>query len=220
VLPSLWEAIAGSREVEWAIRDEETGKYVAFTPEMDTCWRWKDELPERGLACVGKHFGRWAAIVAPRLVPLVVAVAAERREQLTPFQREVADAVRAAGPVIGPELRRLLRAEKKEVDAAVVALQRALVLTASGLVEQEQGWGAVAVDLVERRWPLGQLPSAAAARRELARTVLHSADELSAADLGGALGWRVRVARDVLDELAHAGEARVRSEHGVALYAV
>jgi hypothetical protein len=218
VLPSLWEAVAGARDVEWAVRDEQTGKYVSFTPEMERCWRWKDELPERGLACVGKHFGRWAAIVAPRLVPHAVAVAAGRREQLTPFQRDVVDAVREAGPAIGPELRRLLRAEKKEVDAAVVALQRALVLTASGLVEQEQGWGAVAVDLVERRWRLGRLPSAATARCELARTVLRSAGELSAADLGGALGWRVRVAREVLDELAHAGEAQVRVEADVALY--
>ena len=25
---------------------------------MSRCWTWKDDLPARGLACVGKHLGR------------------------------------------------------------------------------------------------------------------------------------------------------------------
>jgi Winged helix DNA-binding domain len=218
VLPSLWEAIAGSREVDWAIRDEATGKYVSFTPEMDKCWRWKDELPERRLACVGKHFGRWAAIVAPRLVSAAYAVAAERREELTPFQVEVVEAVGAGGPCTGPELRALVGADKKQIDAAVIVLQRALVLTSSGLVEQQQGWGAIAVDLVERVWRIDAVPSVDDARLALARTVLASSGELSAADLGGALGWRVKRSRETLDELVERGEARVRDEDGLALY--
>jgi len=218
VLPSLWEAIAGSRAVEWAVRDEETGKYVSFTPEMAKCWSWKDELPAKGLACVGKHLGRWAALVAPRLVPALAAAASERREELGPFQLEVAEAVRSAGPCTGPELRAAVGADKKQVDAAVVVLQRALVLTNSGLVEQQQGWGAIAVDLVERRWKLGRLPREDDARRELARTVLAASGEISAADLGGALGWRLRPSRTELDALVEAGEARVRLEDDLALY--
>jgi hypothetical protein len=218
VLPSLWEAIAGSREVDWAIRDEETGKYLSFTPDMAKCWGWKDELPARGLACVGKHLGRWAAIVAPRLLPALSAVAADRRDHLTSLQLEVADAVRAEGPCTGPELRALVGAEKKAVDAAVIVLQRALVLTNSGLVEQQQGWGAIAVELVERRWQIEKLPTEQDARLELTRTVLASSGEISAADLGGALGWRVKQSRDALDELVAADEARVRDEDGLALY--
>src|SRR5437870_10397885 len=42
VLPSLWEAVAGRLDVDWAIRDE-AGKYISFTPEMEKCWRWHDE---------------------------------------------------------------------------------------------------------------------------------------------------------------------------------
>ena len=53
----------------------------------------------------------------------------------------------------------------------------------------------------------------------LAATVLGSAGELSAADLGGALGWRVKRSREVLDELAERGEVRVRTEDGLTLYA-
>src|SRR5580765_7674672 len=67
VLPSLWEMVAGTRAVDWAVRRED-GR-LEFTPEMSRCWAWKDELPALGLACVGKHLGRWQALVAPRLVP-------------------------------------------------------------------------------------------------------------------------------------------------------
>jgi hypothetical protein len=126
--------------------------------------------------------------------------------------------VRTGGPCTGPELRTLLGADKKRVDAAVIVLQRALVLTNSGLVEQQQGWGAIAVDLVERRWRLGRLPRVENARGELARAVLASSGELSAADLGGALGWRLKPSRAVLGELVEAGEARLRNEDGLALY--
>src|SRR3954451_10670804 len=106
VLPSLWEAVSGRREVDWAVRRDD-GK-LEFTPEMSRCWAWKDELPARGLACVGKHLGRWAALVAPRLVPALYVTAAERREALDAFQLEVGEAVRTGGPCTGPELRTLL----------------------------------------------------------------------------------------------------------------
>jgi hypothetical protein len=217
VLPSLWQAISGSLEVSWAERDE-SGK-LTFTPEMDRCWRWKDELPEKGLACVGKHLGRWSVLVAPRVVPLLYAVTDDRRESLSSFQLEVAEAVRTAGPCTGQELRGLLGSDKKQVDAAVVVLQRALVLTNSALVEQQQGWGAIAVDVLERRWKLGKPPAEDAARRELAATVLASSGEISAADLGGALGWRLKRARETLEELVERGDALRREVGGIALYA-
>jgi hypothetical protein len=44
------------------------------------------------------------------------------------------------------------------------------------------------------------------ARRELARLVLTTAGEVTAADLSGVLGWRRRVAAEVLDEVAPARE--------------
>lgn len=213
MLPSLWEAVAGTREVEWGI-ERDDGKFE-FTPEMARCWQWKDELPERGLALVGKHFGRWAAVVAPRLAGAAYAAAAERRQSLTALQHEIVGAVRQEGPSTGPELRELVGAEKKAVDTAIVGLQRALVLTNARLVEQRQGWGAIAVDLVDRLW---ELPVVEEPHLGLARAVLSSSGELSAADLGGALGWRVRPARDVLDELVERGEAVGRTADEVMLY--
>ena len=225
MLPSLWESVAGTRDVEWAERRAD-GK-LEFTPEMALCWQWKDELPAKGLALVGKHFGRWAAIVAPRLVPAVYALTGRpgspedfRGADLAPLRRDVAEAVLDAGPSTPADLRALVGAGKREVDAAVVTLQRALVLTNSHLVTQAAGWGAIAVDLVARRWKLGRLPAPADAERVLGATVLAASGAISAADLGGALGWRVRRARDVLDDLVARGEAqRVRGAE-VPLYAL
>lgn len=206
VLPSLWEAIAGTREVTWATERPE-GK-LTFTAEMDLCWRWKDELPARGRALVGKHLGRWAALVAPRLISEVWTVAAERRESLTDVQLEIVDAVRANGACTMPQLRALVPgAEKKHVEQ----LQRAIVLTSSHLVAQSQGWPAIAFDLVDELWDVHEVPGAEA---ELALAVLESSGEVSAADLGGALGWRVKRSREVLDAL----DLRVRVQNDVRLY--
>jgi hypothetical protein len=223
VLPSLWEAISGSREVDWATVDD-TGRHV-FTPEMAKCWAWKDELPERGLACVGKHLGRWSALVAPRILPPLYALTGRsgraedfREGQFTPFQLEVAEAALAEGPSTGPELRALVGADKKQVDAAVVVLQRALVLTNAGVVEQKQGWNAIAVDVLARRSDVSKRPQEDEARRVLAAAVLASARDVSAADLGGALGWRLKRSRETLDQLAELGAAERREARGLPLW--
>jgi hypothetical protein len=207
VLPSLWEAVAGSRAVEWGVQRED-GRFE-FTPEMARCWRWKDELPARRLALVGKHLGRWSALVAPRLVPHVHAAAVERRAALGDLHREIADAVRVHGPCTGPQLRALVGAEKKHVEQ----LQRAVVLTNSHLVAQPQGWDAIAVDLVERLWDVHEVPDP---DPMLAETVLAASGELSAADLGGALGWRVKRARAALERL----DVRTRDDGGTTVYSL
>lgn len=208
VLPSLWEAITGTREVQWGVQRPD-GKFE-FTPEMARCWEWKDELPDRSLALVGKHFGGWAALVAPRLIPHVWTVAADRREELNDLQRTIVEAVEAHGACTVPQLRNLVPgADKKHIGP----LQRALVLTNSHLVEQAQGWPAIAVDLVERLWNVHEVPDA---EQELARAVLASSGELSAADLGGALGWRVKRSRGVLEQL----DLRTRRDGDVTLYSL
>jgi hypothetical protein len=71
---------------------------------------------------------------------------------------------------------------------------------------------------VARRFPLRALPDEHGARRLLAATVLASARELSAADLGGALGWRQRRSRETLEELVERKAARRRLEGGLELW--
>ena len=87
------------------------------------------------------------------------------------------------------------------------------MLTNSHLVEQSQGWPAIAVDLVDELWEVREAPDA---ETELALAVLESSGELSAADLGGALGWRVKRSREVLEQL----DVSVRTEDDVRLYSL
>jgi hypothetical protein len=134
------------------------------------------------------------------------------------LQLEVAEAALAEGPSTGPELRALIGAEKKQVDAAVVVLQRALVLTNAGVVEQKQGWNAIAVDVLARRWDVSKRPNEDEARRVLAANVLASSRDLSAADLGGALGWRLKRSRETLDQLVELGAAERQELQGLALW--
>jgi hypothetical protein len=202
VLPSLWEQVNGDAARNWAIREPD-GTFVGWSEEMGFLWGAKDELPAAGLVCVGKHLAKVATCVAPRLVPLLVAANGEEPEGT---DLVVAEAIRSAGPLTGPQLRESTGLVKKEVDKAVVRLHHRLVLTNSHLVEQDGPWGALAHDLVERKWPLPKrLPEREDARRELALLVLDVTGELTAADLGGVFGWRRKEAAAVLEEV---GEGR------------
>ena len=227
VLPSLWEAIAGAREVEWAVRDT-AGTFLSFTPEMDRLWRWKDGLPAERLACAGRHLARVVSLVSPTLVSsLYVRTERDGRADdfraagLSSLQLEIAEAVLENGPCCGPEIRMLLgTSDKRGVDAGLQSLQRLLVLTHAGIVEQEHGWPAIRLDLFARQWrtQLRRLPSADDARRRLAATVLQSAGDVSAADLGAALGWRRREAAVTLAELEETGAAASHDEAGIKVW--
>jgi hypothetical protein len=227
VLPSLWHGIAG-RGADWAVRDE-SGKATAFTPEFRQLWRWKDELPEQRLACAGRHFNAAALLIAPRLLADAYALtgragaAEDFRDdpELEALEREVAEAVLENGPLIAPELRRLLgTSDRKAVERAIKRLQRRFVLTNAGAVEQSQGWSAISQDLFVRRWKryLRRRPEEGKARQELVLAVLGGADEVSAADVAGALGWRRKQAEEVLDELTTARRAESTATDGIRLW--
>src|SRR5256714_12618688 len=226
VLPSLWRGIAGL-DADWAIRDED-GKPTGFTPEFDRLWRWKDELPERRLAGAGKPFGGAALLIAPRLLAAAYALTGRsgaagdfREDELEPLERQVAEVVLDNESLTGPEIRRLLgTSDRKAVDRAVARLQRRLVLTNAGAAEQAQGWRAIRQDLFARRWrkSLRRLPAEDEARRGLAVAAAAAPDEVSAADVAGALGWRRKQAELVLTELSSAGRLTLRQEEGLQLW--
>jgi len=205
VLPSLWEQVNGSPEQNWAIRDPDGG-FVRWSEPMSFLWGAKDDLPAAGLACVGKHLARVAACIAPRLLPTLVASRAD--EPPEGLEAEIVAVIESGGPATGPELRSVTGAAKKDVDKAVASLHRQLVLTTSHLVEQDGPWGALAHDLLARKWALpATLPPRADARRELAGLVLTQAGELTAADLAAPFGWRRKEAAAVLDEIAEGCDA-------------
>jgi len=196
VLPSLWEQVNGSAEENWSIRDED-GKFVSWSEPMGFLWPAKDELPEQGLACVGKHLARVVACVAPRLVPTLVGANREPADD-----DPVVAAIREHGPLTGLQLREATGQDNKQVDRAVASLHHRLVLTTSHLVEQDGPWGALAHDLLDRKWSVPKKPPARdAARRELASLVLDRAGELTAADLAGVFAWRRKEAAAILDDI-------------------
>jgi hypothetical protein len=227
VLPSLWHGIAGPG-VDWAIRDE-NGKATEFTPEFRRLWRWKDELPERRLACAGRHFGDAALLIAPRLLADGYALtgregtAGDFRDdpELEALDRDVAEAVLENGPLVAREIRRVLGVtDRKAVERAIKRLHRRFVLTNAGSAEQAQGWSAIRQDVFVRRWKrwLRRRPEADDARQALALAVLGGAGEVSAADLAGALRWRRKQAESVLDELVATRRAGAVTEDGIRLW--
>jgi len=218
VLPSLWEAVAGTPEITWSTRDEE-GRFLEFSPEFGRIWRWKDELPERRLVCVGKHVHGRSALVSLDALAALCAARGEP-EELSPLEREVVDFLDEQGPSSTADLPALIGHERKRVAAAVDRLQRKLVLTTAGAQERERGWPAVVVDLLARRYAdqLRRLPDADDARVRLGKLVLRSAHELSAADLAAVAGCTRKQAAAALDRLVDDGAARRRDEEGFALY--
>jgi hypothetical protein len=226
VLPSLWEALTGRQDVDWAER-EDGGRFIDFTPDFARVWQWKDELPEQRLVCAGKHLGGRASLVSLRLLPALYALTGRdgrvddfRDEELSPVERDVAEALLEGGPISTAELPELAGHERKRVNAATQRLQRRLVLTAAGRQERERGWPAVVLDLLPRRYGhrLRDLPSPADARARLAAIVLHSTTDLSAADLAAVIGGPRRDATAALDRLVEDGEARSRDAGGYQLW--
>jgi hypothetical protein len=143
-----------------------------------------------------------------------------RDDDLSPVERDVAEALLENGPVSTADLPELAGHEKKLVSRATERLQRRLVLTAAGRQERERGWPAVVLDLLPRRYGhlLSNLPSPEDARAELAAVVLSSASELSAADLVAVVGRPRRDAAAALDRLVEEGKARSRDAGGYLLW--
>jgi Winged helix DNA-binding domain len=218
VLPSLWEEVAGTPEITWSSRDDE-GRFLDFSPEFGRVWRWKDELPERRLVCVGKHVRGRSALVSLRVLPTLVAARGEPEEP-SPLEQAIVDFLADHGPCSTADLPGLVGRERKPVAAAVDRLQRRLILTTAGAQERPQGWPAVVVDLLARRYgeQLQRLPEPEAARSELAELVVRSAGEVSAADVAAVVGCTRKQAGASLDRLADDGLVRRREEEGFVLY--
>jgi len=197
VLPSLWEQVAGRQDVDWNAK------------EINFFWWAKDDLPAKGLVCVGRHLARSVSCIAPRLLPTLVAASGEPGDG-----EPVTEAIRALGPLTCPQLREATGLAKKEVDRSLNALHRSLVVTSAHLVEGGAAWGSLAHDLLARKWRVPKrLPDRERARLELATLLLDRSGELTAADLRGIVGWRPKECAAVLDEIAES-----RDEDGFRIW--
>jgi hypothetical protein len=226
VLPSLWEAATGTRDVE-VFRPDERGKRT-LTPELEHVWSLHTALSTRSLACVGKHVHGHLAAISREALPACYALTGRsgrpsdfRDESPPALELELAEAVLELGPQTSPDLRRLLGAgDARAVKRALEALERRLVLTHAGEADRGQGWSAAVLDLAARRYAeqVRSLPDRSEAVAWLAATVLRNARELSAADLAAVLGLGRREAAALLEQLADEGRARCREAGGYRVW--
>lgn len=225
VLPSLWEALTGNQDVDWAIRGDD-GRFVDFTPDMARVWSWKDELPEQRLVCTGKHLGGRASLVSLRLLPDLYALTGRdgrpedfRDEDLSPVERDVAE-VLLESPTSSAELPAIAGHERKRVSSAALRLQRRLVVTSAGRQEQAQGWPSIVFDILPRRYSgrLEALPDPDDAKTTLAETILRSAGEVSAADVAAVVGGTRKQAAAALDRLVTERKAHSHDAGGYVLW--
>jgi hypothetical protein len=216
VLPSLWGAAYGERELV-VFRVDERGKHV-LTEELEHVWSLKNQLGAERRACVGKHVGRRAALIAPALVPAFYALTGRtgtvedfRSDELSPLEHDLAEALLATEPQTAPDLRALTGVgDAKATKRALDSLQQRLIATQAGEAEQQRGWDAAVFDLVARRYRahLRELPAVEEARADIATVVLTAAGELSAADLAAMTPGSRKEAEAALDRLVDEGRAR------------
>jgi hypothetical protein len=169
---------------------------------------------------VGKHIRGRSTLVSLRLLPALCAARDEPAE-LSSLERDIVDFLTEQGPSSTADLPDLVSHERKPVARAVDRLQRSLILTTAGAQERAQGWPALIVDVLARRYAaeLRHLPAADDARTLLAGVILTSARELSAADFAAVIGSTRGQAGAALDTLVDQGLARRRDQEGFALYA-
>ena len=187
MLPSLWEQVNGSPAT--------TGRCATPT----------------GRSCAGPR--RWASSGARRTScrPQGLAASASTSRGSRPASRRgccrcssphasapepartkqtVVAAIDAEGPLTGPQLRDLTGLPKKDVDRLVA---RCTAARPHERPPRRAGrpWGAIAHDLLARKWTAAErLPGATRRAASSRALVLEQAGELTAADLAGPFGWR------------------------------
>ena len=207
-LPSLYEA-ATEQPVPLA--------EMAWGPDAQRVWGWKDELPGKGLAWSRRLLrGGRASFLAPDLLADCYPRAGEpddfRQAPLGAEARRVAEILLASGPLPTAVLRQAVGLEGRRggvrFSAAVVQLGRALVCTSFGTEQVGSGWPSVVLELTARAFDLGgHDPDEAARRLRVGRRFLDTMLVTSVRELASVFGWSPAAAHAALDELVDRGEA-------------
>ncbi len=145
LVPSLWEAVAGADAEPFA-----SGMNV----NEQKVWRWKDELPLKGLAWYGNLVAGRASFLSPTMLSLLYtgagAVDDHETAELSHTAHEIAAAL-ANEPLPSATLRTLV-GDRNRYQRAIVELQRQLLVTNAGVHEHPTGWPSALLDLTCRRF--------------------------------------------------------------------
>jgi hypothetical protein len=207
-LPSLYEA-ASEQPVPLS--------EMAWGPDAQQVWGWKDELPREGLAWSGRLLrGGRASFLAPDLLVDCYPRAGDpddfRLAALGAEARRIAETLLVSGPLPAAVLRQAVGLQGRRggvrFSAAVVQLGRALVCTSFGTEQVGSGWPSVVLELTARAFDLGgRDPDEAARRLRVGRRFLDTMLQASARELASAFGWPRAAAQAALGALVDRGEA-------------
>ena len=190
LVPSLWEAVAGSDAEPFA---------AGMNVDEQRVWSWKDELPLRGLAWYGNFVAGRGSFLSPSLLrwlyPASGGTDDHRDMDLSATAHEIATAL-SDGPQPSATLRALI-GDRSRYQRAAVELQRHLLVTTAGVRERASGWPSTVLDLTCRRFEVGGGQDHRAAAELFIGVVL----DASARDLARAFRWPVGEARGHLDAL-------------------
>ncbi|MBB2942683.1 hypothetical protein FB565_002396 [Actinoplanes lutulentus] len=148
--------------------------------DIEAMWTWKDELPVRGEAWLGRYLSGKQTLLSPALLADLYDWPGDDDDfaavpDLSPASRKLASHLLDEGPTSTRVLRSVLGFAPKTVDKAIAELGRCLLITNFG-VESGPGWDSCVLELSTRVFPLASLgPRAdrdAAAAARFAGTML------------------------------------------------
>ena len=205
-LPSLWEAASDRPLAE--VTDWEAD-------DIGRVWRWKDELPLRGLAWYGAFVRGRKSFISPALLADLYPRAGGPEDfaeaELSDDARRIARILLRSGPQSTAALREAMDIEgsrgNERFTRAVGELGRALVVTNFGTSDEGTGWPSAVLELTARVFsvPRGRDPERT--RRSATRTYLSTMIHSRPYELGNAFGGGAKSARAAWVDLVAIGEA-------------
>lgn len=202
-LPSLFEAVKGRRDAHIDDWDD----------DADRVWVWKNDLPAARRAFYGKALaGGKPVFISLKMLPHLLATnatddvgAAYARGQISSAARRVHDALRAMGPTPTMALRAAIGMDNARYHRALDELQRALVVSPVGAIQERGAWASQIFELTARWFPKqaarARKMDVTVARRALIRRYVETVVAAKAAMIARVFGWSRDQVNQTIDDL-------------------
>lgn len=205
-LPTLWQAASDRSPIEG---ESDWG------PDIDRVWRWKDELPRRGLAWYGEFVRGRKSFLSPSLLSDLYPRSGRpddfEETTFSPDAHRIARILLLDGRQSTAVLREALDVEgsrgAERFGRAVGELARALVVTNFGTQDEGHSWPSAVLELTMRAFTVPRKRDPQISRLNVARTFLNTMLVAQPYHLGNAFHAGATAARETFEELVALGEA-------------